>query len=367
MRPEFNLLLQAIRLYDPEATAREAEKIISGNEVDWEYLYAVANVHSVKPQLAKLIGKISTEMIPSGFRERLNDAYRQNLFNQLNYVDDFFKVRNFLEDAGIQIIPFKGFWLAQDAYGNLADRESQDVDVFVNIQDLERIKFLMTENGFLEEETYKKLTVEEIKSRFQEYNFDRMEGDKSRFHIEFHWGICPPAYGMGIRLEDLGAEIMREKFHGQEIQIFTPGAHVLLVLMHHAGKDRFIQLKQVYDIARILEKHEYIDWKWVISEAKRFNAEQLIYVGVNLAAALTGVAIPGEIRAQTESEKIDRLSKNRIRSMIRPRDQWHNIASNYTNWLFRMNTRTGLKTRIKITAATGKEVLQKLLSAARSN
>jgi hypothetical protein len=364
MRPEFNLLLQAIRLDDPDAVVREAEKIISGNEVDWEYLYAIANVHSVKPQLAKLIEMVSSEILPGTFRERLNDACRQNLFNQLSYVLEFFRVKNFLEESGIQIIPFKGFWLAYDAYGNLADRESQDVDVFVNIQDLERIKFLMTENGYLEEDTYKKFTVGEIKSRFQEYNFDRMEGDKSRFHIEFHWGICLPEYGMGIKLEDLASQIMNVMFQGHEIQVFTPNAHLLLVLMHHGGKDRFLQLKQVNDIACILKKYEDIDWDLLISKAKRFNAEQLIYVGANIAATLTRVQIPGHIRARAESGKIDRLVKNRIRLMMKPPDQWHNIAFNYNNWLFRMSTRTGLRTRFKITAATGKEVLIKFMSPA---
>ena len=365
--PDFNLLLQSVRLDDAVAAAREAEKIISGNEIDWEDLYKGADQHCVKPQLSQLIGQSSSVKIPSDFRERLNDAHRQNIFSQLSYVDDFFKVRNFLEDAGIQIIPFKGFWMAHEAYGNMADRESLDVDVFVSLKDLESIKELMLENGYKEESSFTKLTIEEIKRGFQEYNFDWIEGDTSRFHIEFHWGICPPGYGMGIRLEDLGSKIIHERFNGQEISVFNPDAHLLLVLMHHGGKDRFIQLKQVSDIAHILKKCEDIDWKWVISEAKRFDAELIVYVGANLAATLTGVKIPVQIRDKTESKKIDRLAKNRILSMMRPHNKWYNAGFNYNNWLFRMRTRTGFGTRLKITAASGKEVLMKLKSAASHN
>jgi Uncharacterised nucleotidyltransferase len=361
MSPEFELLLQSIRLNGTDASVGQAEKILGGNEIDWDLLYDIADLHRVKPQLAILTGKISPEMIPAGFKTRIYDAYRQNLMNQLSYVDDFQRVRHFLEEAGIQIIPFKGFWLAHDAYGDLADRESMDVDVFVNMSDLDRIKVLMLENGYTEEKAFAKFTIAAIKSRFQEYNFDRVQGDSTRFHIEFHWGICPPEYGMGIRMEDMRSQIINERFHGQEIRVFTPSVNLLLVLMHHGGKDRFIQLKQVNDIACILKKHEDIDWKWVINEARKYDAEPIIYVGANLAATLTGVSVPMEIRAQTDSKIIESLSKNRIRSMMKPFHKGNNAVFNYNNWLFRMRTRTGFGTRFKITAATGREILMNFL------
>ena len=36
-------------------------------------------------------------------------------------------------------VPFKGFWIASEFYGNLADRESVDIDLFVKENDLEKI------------------------------------------------------------------------------------------------------------------------------------------------------------------------------------------------------------------------------------
>ena len=302
VKPDFDILLQAIRVENVDLAVIEAEKLISENEINWDDLYSGADQHSVKPQLAKLIGRISKDLIPAGFSEKLNEECRHNLYNQLSFVDDFFKVRDFLEEDGIQMIPFKGFWLAHDAFGNLADRESMDVDVFVSMGDLERIKSLMEDNGYNEDKSFSEFTIEEIKRRFQEYNFDRIEGDTSRFHIEFHWGICPPAYGMDIRLEDLRSQIIPEKFQVRELKVFTPEAHLLLVLLHHGGKDRFLLLKQVHDIAHILKKYKDINWTWLISEAKRFDAEQLIYVGANLAATLTGVSVPETISRSVQNQ-----------------------------------------------------------------
>lgn len=361
--PHFDLLLQAIRVDDRDLAVSRSESIISENEIDWEYLYSSADLHSVRPQLGKLTSKITQGLIPAGFTEKLNEERLHILFRQLSYADNFLKVHKILEDAGIEMIPFKGFCLAHDAYGNLADRESMDVDVFVSLTDLEKIQVIMKENGYQEEDIFREFTLEEIKSRFQEYNFDRMAGDKSRFHIEFHWGICPPGYGMDIRLEDLRSQIITGKFQGREMRVFTPEAHLLLVLLHHGGKDRFLQLKQILDIALIVKKHEDLDWTWVINETKRFDAEQLIYVGVKLAGMLTGVSVPEVIRAQTLSKKTGSLAKDRILSMMRPYNNCNNLGFNYNNWLFRMRTRKGLDTRFKITAATGRELLMKKLSA----
>jgi hypothetical protein len=355
----FDLLLQSIKLDDPACALTKAEEIISMNEIAWEDLFMLSDFHGVKPQLAKLIGHISPDQIPTGFSERLTEEYRLNLFNQLSYVDDFIKVRNLFEDSGIQVIPFKGFWLAHQGYGNLADRESMDVDVFVNVQDLELIKSLMEKSGFQEDNGFKGYSVEEIRRRFQEYNFNRFDGEANRFHIEFHWGICPPGYGMGISLEELGSRIIRAKFQGQDLNVFTPEAHLLLILMHHGGKDRFAQLKQVHDIALYLKNPE-IDWNWLIREAEKFDMESLIYVGANLAAALTGISVPEEIRRQTEAGKIESLAKNRISALMRPRYTKNKAIIHYDNWLFRMKTRNGIDTRLRITAATARELTRNI-------
>jgi hypothetical protein len=358
----FDLLLQAINIADPVSATIRAEDLIRENEIDWEDLFSISDFHSIKPQLAKLFSRVKRDLIPLDFLERINGEYRHNLYNQLSYVDDFFKVRNLLEDSGIQIIPFKGFWLAHQCYGNLAERESMDVDVFVNERDLELIKSLMEKSGYQEDDGFKGYSVEEIRRRFQEYNFDRFEGDTNRFHIEFHWGICPPGYGMEISLKELGSRIVRATFQGQDLNVFTPEAHLLLILLHHGGKDRFAQLKQVHDIACLLNNNRDIDWSWLTGMAKLFDAEALIYVGANLAAALTGISVPEAIRWQTGAGKMESLAKNRIIALKRPRHIKNKTIIHYDNWLFRMRTRNGMDTRFRITAATGRELTRKFFS-----
>ena len=106
------------------------------------------------PSWRRLFERLSPGHVPDRVRAELDEACRRNLLNQMNYVAEFFRVRELLSREGIVIIPFKGFWLAHEAYGNIADRESLDVDVFTDESQLERIKELMTGAGYSEEAAY---------------------------------------------------------------------------------------------------------------------------------------------------------------------------------------------------------------------
>jgi hypothetical protein len=350
--PEFQILLLSLRLDDQPGAVIEAQRIIESNQIDWEDIYRRADIHCIKPQLAQLTSRISSDRIPADFTDKLNEAYRDNLVNQIRYVDEFFRIRDLFKEAGIQIIPFKGFWLAQDAYGNLADREGLDVDVFVNVSDLGRIRELMETAGYTVETAFQPFTVEEVTERSQEYNFDRIVDGVSAFHIEFHWGICPPQYGLNISLEEMQSQTVTGNIQGSELLLFTPSAHLLLVILHHGGKDRFTRLKQVCDFARLIGSHEDIDWEWVVGTARRFNAEKLVYTGIMLAEMLTGVKVPAKVRVKTNARGIRRLAGNRVKALMINTGRMNAMVFNFNNWLFRMRTRSGLKTRIKLTTAT---------------
>jgi hypothetical protein len=295
--------------------------------------------------------------VPSAFRERIDESYRSNLYNQIRYADEFFRIRELLGNEGITIVPFKGFWLASEAYGNIADRESLDVDVFVNEADLAGIKDVMLRAGYVEEHTYRRLTIEEIKKGFQEYNFDREEGGVNVFHIEFHWGICPPEYGMGIRLGDLSDKVTRGTFQGRELDVFTPSAQLLLSVLHHGGKDRFVLLKQVNDIAMFMRNCRETEWDRLQGEMRRYHAESLLYTALHLAWVITGTGVPPEVKDMVFSGRIRRLAGNRLRLMSKAPRSYHTAWFNVNNWIFRLRTRNGLRTSVALTVATARAVV----------
>ncbi len=347
--PSFDLLCLSVRLADPDAAVSAAENLISAGAVDWEDLYERAKIHCIRPQLANLIRKVSSAEVPDGFREKIDDAYRQNLSLQLRNINEFIKVKQILDDAGIEAVPFKGFSLAHEMYGNIADREGGDVDLYINFRDLDRIMGLMNRGGYMPETSSSPAFIRKMKRESAEYNFERYEGDEKVFHVEFHWKIGSTLHGMNISLDDLSSQVVTGTMQGNAFKVFTPSAGLLLALMHHGGKDALVQLKHLLDIGMILKKDDRIDWDWVTGNARRYNIEPLVYVAVRMASDVTGIEIPERLIASAESGKVCSLADGRMEMMALPPSDWYRGRFNHRNFIFHLRSRTGI--RLKATMA----------------
>lgn len=359
--PEFELLRLAVRSNDRDASVKDAVSLLEHNKIDWDRLYERATFHSLRPQLARLMHEISDAAVPCGFKERLDVAYQNNLIDQLANVAEFFRVKDILERSGISAVPFKGFWLAHEMYGNIADRESIDVDLFIDINDLEKISGLMPEAGYIPEVFFSPLTLPEIRLKCGEYNFDRFEDGRRKFHFEFQWRITSPVYGLGINFSDLQSQIIRGYLQERELMVFSPSASLLLAVLHHGGKDSFISMRQALDIAMILRRYRDLDWEWILSKAEKYHAGRLIPVALKLAANLTGSEIPSVMRDKVIDHRVTSLAWNRMLRMSEMYGQQKNFRAGLNDWLFRVRTRSGLRTKMRLLTYIGGIMTRKYL------
>jgi hypothetical protein len=347
--PVFSILELSIRLDNAKDVVRTAEEIISGNEINWDDLYSGAELHSVMPQLAKLISRADPSLIPEEFSEKLNLAYRENLYRQMRFASEFLRISNVFSDAGIMVVPFKGFWFANEFYGNMADRESVDIDLFVNEDDLERISVIMADEDYQPQLDFLPYTIDEIRKNFHEYNFDRFEGDERIFHVEFHWRMSTEIYGMNITFEDLSSEIIKGKLQDHIFDVFSPSANLLLAVMHHGGRDLFRELKQVLDIGVILRGSPNLNWKWIMEKAEKFSIRNLVLIAVSLASELTDIEIPHDLTLSVKTKKIRKLTENRVMILVKSVNGQNVSMPGFSRWIFRMRAITNLKIRMRMT------------------
>ncbi len=343
----FQLLCKSVQVHKTNAL-REAEQLLSNNPVDWEEILLRAEINAVKPQLQKLLKQISPGLVPTYILEKLHTANRENLYQQLQNIAEYLQVKKMLDVAGIPAILFKGFSLANDFYDNLADRESVDVDLFIHPSDLEKIKPLMRQRGYVAEEPLEQLTDEFIFRELCEYNFDKYAGERRIFHIEFHWRLSMAVFGMDISLAELQPQVITRFIQHTPVPVFSPSAHLLLVIMHHGGKDQFLQLKQVLDISKILDKENLIDWNWVTGTAEKYHVEKVLFVAINLCSKLTGTTIPPVMLQKVRSKEINLLARNRISRMTGKKDRKENVWVLFDDFLFRLRTRNNLSLRAKM-------------------
>jgi hypothetical protein len=344
----FDLLLKAIHLDNPDKALQEAKFMIENNRIDCDDLYNQADFHDIKSQLRIMLNKMPANLTPVSLNEKLKEDGLDNLHRQLRNVSEFFEIKNLLDEAHIPAIPFKGFWLAHSLYGNLGARESVDIDLMIDAADLPRIQNLMWEKGYITEEFFAKYDNAHLLRNYCEYNFDFHENGFRKFHFEFHWRIHNAVYGMNITLGQLRDQIMKESIQNRELSAFTPSANLLLMIMHHGGKDQFSHLKQILDIALALKQGENLDWKWLLNIAKQYHIEKLLYIGIGLAARLTGIAIPDLLKDNIQSRQIRIFIDDRIYRLANPDRNMRNLKHYLHVWPFIVRSRSGIKLKWRI-------------------
>lgn len=346
--PEFEILKLAVRLDCQATAAEEAGRIIGSHRIDWDDLFFRADIHSIKPQLAKLLSCITEPLVPAIFLEKIRSAWKQNLYEQLNYVAEFFEIIAMLREAGITAVPFKGFWLALEYYGSLADREGGDIDLMIDFNDLDKIIDLMPLRGYRLERSSDPGLIKKIKKESAELNFDKFEGEERIFHVEFHWKIGSAFSGLDISLQDLLSKTEISLLQGREVLVFNPSASFLLAVMHHAGKDPLIKLKQVLDIGQILKKKVVIDWEWIIGMARRYNIEKAVYIIMAMALVLTKATLPVEMENLVKAGRIQKLAEGRLKTMNMTPVLWQKRGYGIGKLIFHLRSRTGFLLRVRM-------------------
>jgi len=355
--PEFRLLLQSCRFSVWDDRVDAALQIIENENPDWDYFISGAVFHRLEPQALDLLRKLPGSLVPESVSARLQEGTRDNLVRQVRYVSEFFRLAGWLGAEGIEAIPFKGFWLGESAYGDIGARVSSDIDLFIDVRDLERVKGIMTGNQYIGHEGIDRLTDEYVRKEMAEYNFGRYEDGVCMAHIEFHWRSAMSFYRMGISMNDLKSQISTGILQGRAAKVFSPAANMLLAVMHHGGKECYWQLRHVMDIAHLLRKYPDLDWDWLLTQAHRFNVKSLLMLGIKLAHDLTGVPVPEVCSTCISDNRFGRMARGRIRLMAQPVRRLDKYNDTIGSWFYKIRSRDGMETKISLIVHTLRKII----------
>jgi hypothetical protein len=355
--PENRLLLCSVRIADPGIAVRKAETLIQRESINWPILIEAARIHSIRPQLENLLRQMPQGMVPECVSASLSEATRENLLRQMRSMQAFFELKGHLDNAGVKVILYKGPWLAEHYYGSLAQRESYDLDLFIDIRDLESVKLIMKELGYENRGIVNRLTDEYIRNNLCEFNFEKYDGETRTHHIEFHWSSSRQPFRMRTSLDELRDQITTVKINDRELQVFTAAAELLLVVMHHGGKEQYAFLKQPLDIAHILQKENEINWSWFLEKTIKYHLGKVLFIGVRQANLLTAMDIPGQISKKCTTCSITRMADERIRMTGYPATKRESFGYVMLEWWFHMRSREGLKLKLQLVWHAFRKVL----------
>lgn len=229
--------------------------------------------------------------VPSSAFASLRRGYERNIHKSLFLARELIGILDCLDALGIEVIPYKGVVLSEAYYGDMAMRQSGDMDLFVRKQDVVRIKSAVRELSYTPRLPIPEDAEADYIASGYEWTFDSHAGKNL---LELQWALQPRFYAVDFDMDGLFERAVNITVAGRRVKTPSP-EDLLLVLSIHAAKHVWGRLLWLCDIVRIV-KRENLNWDWAQSQAHRLGVERILHITLLLANRLLTTEIPAPIK-----------------------------------------------------------------------
>ena len=278
----------------------ERVKSLLTEDVEWTYLIQKACRHRLT-QLLYWNLKEFPEKVPENVLNGLKSNFDVNVQRNLFLFGELLKILKLLESEDIMVIPYKGPVLAIHAYGNLSLREFDDLDIFVDNENVLKVKEILVSHGYKPQFELDGFMQRKFLRSQREYKFFNPE---TNVHVEIHWqfqGVSFSLSGDPKFVEDFE----RVKVNNKEVLGLKP-ENMLLVSSVHAAGHLWERLSWICDTSRLVESHE-MDWDYLKEKSGELGVERVLKVNLALAVDLFDLELSDGILEDLKSDEIQNL------------------------------------------------------------
>lgn len=288
--PENELLLCSARVaFDGEHRARFAQ--LCERPLNWEYLLRMSYRHVTWPLLYWHANRLGPNVVPAAILEQLRDQFIWNTRHNLALAGELLQVLHLFKAAGIRALAFKGPTLTAFAYGNLALRVFNDLDLLVLPADLPRARELLSARGYRVQLGLSTVQEAAYVTSIRQLPLVAAE---SRTFVELHTHITPKAFRFPIDPEQMWQRRQPVYLGGQQVSM-PATEDLLLILCIHGAKHLWTSLGWVCDVAEVLRSCPQLNWPSLLKEAGQLRTMRMLLLGLRLAHDLLDADLPPDI------------------------------------------------------------------------
>jgi hypothetical protein len=260
--------------------------------LDWDYLWYEAEENSLTPLLAKHLAEFAPDLVPPKTNELLKKTCRANTVRCLYLTADLIQVLELFRAKGIPAVTYKGPALAAQAYGDVALREFEDVDIVLRQRDLPAAHEIVLGLGY--------------RPKFEwilvpgEYNYRDIE---RRSMIELHTELTLRHYPVPPNLDEFFQNTVAVNVADREIQTFAP-EYLLPMLCIHGSKDFWERFSWIADVSELIQARPSLDWDKTLRVAESIRATRILHLGLALARNVLGAPLPAKISAAVQADTV---------------------------------------------------------------
>jgi hypothetical protein len=287
---EWSLLLTACSEIPRQERAGRL-RVLSREPIRWKLLFDLAARHGTQPLLYQALVEIE-DSVPREQVSSIERSYQTNLHKALFLSRELIRIVEHLFALGIEVMPYKGLALAELVYGDIALRQSGDIDLLIHPQDWPRIRNAVHELGYTPHLSFSEAEERAYLQSGNECAFDGAAGPNL---LEVQWAIHPSFYAIDFEMQGLFRRAVKVTVAGHPMKTPSP-EDLLLVLSAHAAKHVWGRLVWLCDIARIINLPT-LNWDWIASQADALGMVLILRVTTVLANRLLGTVIPPAAQA----------------------------------------------------------------------
>ncbi|MDE3170660.1 MAG: nucleotidyltransferase family protein [Acidobacteriota bacterium] len=306
--PEKQLLVCCSRTRVDAPLADEIRPLLQ-SPLDWDFLIREAASNSVSPLLLRHICSIAPDRIPPAHLLRLKNHVRAASLRNLTLTAGLVRVLRALSAVGIQAIPYKGPVLATQAYGDIAAREFEDIDLVLRQRDMAAANDVLVRLDFSPDFPPVFLSATSSAMIPGEYNYRERE---RHLLLELHTERTLRHFPAPPDLDALSRRLATVSLSGCKIQTFSP-EDTLVFICVHGSKDFWERLLWVADVAELIASHPRLDWDCVYAFADSVRARRMLNLGLALADRLLGAALPDVVRSRVRPDNVAALVASQVR------------------------------------------------------
>jgi hypothetical protein len=199
-------------------------------------------------------------------------------------------VTDALKDANIPVILMKGPALARTVYPDPALRQSNDIDLLVQPQNLPAAEAVLEKLGY-------GCSVKSFHISQDEHYHEVFSPPDNGLLIELHWAICDAIVLFpGFWLDDAFSRRIPIRSEDLSCDTFSYSDHLLHLSFHHIFQHESIRLDWVNDFSRLMgEFKTQDDWKDLSQQSVEHHIRIPMELALTSAILWTGCRLPAGV------------------------------------------------------------------------
>ena len=340
--PELELLVRCARTeVDADCAARI--RVLLESNLDWSRVMHFALRHRVIPLLHRQLKYVAPEILGQPELASLVARARNIAGRNLQLTQELIRLLGVFQKHGIAAIPIKGPVLAVAAFGNLAARQFEDLDILIQREDILRAREVISSEGY---EPEKKLTRPQLTAFLHSEHAFQYRRDGCRFVVELHWRLQDRYLVFPFEQHELWKSTTEHQLMGRHVRSLNT-RNLLLYLCMHGAKHYWERLEWIACLPAVIRADPDLDWHAVLEQARRMGGLRILQLGMLLAHDLDGsryteaavnLVQPGPIPRELARRVWRELGANELD------DSWREVY----RFRFYLNARERLADRVRV-------------------